>query len=150
MPKEAARAGLAVREMLLEMRQALEDEIGRIRAEDSATIRRAHHGKYKGLLGAQHRYTFTLDDEWTIADDTPLTLKGSRNHSITATLLSMEGMSVTIATDVALSAEDQIQIKLINDVSQLYEKLRDLLAHPPNDTGKIAAKAFGAREFSTA
>jgi len=135
-----------LQQILSEMDAALADEI---KAQSSR--KSAEHVAVDGKLLAEESghyiYSFSLKDSWEPEDDTPISIKVSSAPSLKGTIVTSTGSTITVATEQAIPAEALRQIEMINDSTQLLERLRDVLKNNNEGESKLGSKSFGLIGF---
>jgi DNA replication protein DnaC len=140
-------AHLTLEEMLGSMDLALSDEL------KAQSKRPAQHVAINGTLLSEQSglfiYVFTLCDPWEPQDDTPLKIKINRTQELRGTIVTSTGTTITIAIEEALPVESLNEIALIDDPSQLLERLREALKSSSEEVSQLGSKTFGLLPFST-
>ena len=139
-------AHLTLQEMLGSMDIALSDEL------KEQSKRPADHIAINGTLlseqSGQFIYVFTLCDPWEPQDDTPLKIKINRTQELKGTIVTSTGTTITIATEEVLPPESLHEIALVDDPSQLLERLREALKSSSDGASQLGSKSFGLLSFT--
>ncbi len=128
--------------MLERMDTALRDEIESSQRDNRAG-RIATDGQLINETGGQYVYAFSLDEPWEPSDDTPITVQAHGSPPVRATVVTASGTTLTIATDVELPPESLSRITLVDDPTQLLERLRETLKSNVEGEALLGCKLFG-------
>jgi hypothetical protein len=134
-------------QMLSEMDSALADEI-----KKQSTKRTADHVAVDGKLIAEESgryvYAFSLQDPWEPEDDTPVRVKISGSPAIRGAIVTSTGTTITIATESKLTAEGLRRVELVDDATELLERLREALKNNDEGPAQLGSKVLGLTGFS--
>ncbi len=134
--------------MLTEMDTALAHEIEKQTGTGYNYI--ARRGQLTSSSGTHYIYTYTLDEPWNTADDdTPVRIQVPGFQPISATVVSVSGTLLTIATEEALPREALEAITLENDPKVLLERLREAIKKNTESSSQLASKAFRNLPFTS-
>jgi len=135
-----------LQQILSEMDTALADEIKAQSSRKSAD-HIAIDGKLVAEESGHYVYSFSLKDPWEPEDDTPIRIKISSTPSVKGTIVTSTGTTITIATEQVLPPEALRRIEMINDSTQLLERLRDALKNNNEGESQLGSKSFGLLSF---
>ena len=134
-------------QMLSEMDSTLADEI-----KKQSTKRTADHVAVDGKLIAEENgryvYAFSLQDPWEPEDDTPVRVKISGSPAIRGAIVTSTGTMITIATESKLTAEGLRRVELVDDATELLERLREALKNNDEGPAQLGSKVSGLTGFS--
>lgn len=137
-------ASLALPHMLQAMDVALADEVNEQRKRQSV-----RHSAVNGhLLSENNRryfYEFSLDSPWEPEDEASVVVKfgGTTGQEIKASIVTSTGVTISIATEAPLSPEALQKVWLVDDTTQLLERLRDALKDNDEGAARLGSKSFG-------
>lgn len=134
-------------QVLSEMDSALADEI-----KAQSTKRKADHVAVDGKLLAEESgryvYVFSLQEPWEPEDDTPVRIRISGSPATRGTIVSSTGTTITIATEAELTPEGLRRIELVDDATELLERLREALKSNNEGSAQLGSKVLGLTSFS--
>ncbi len=134
-------------QILGEMDTALADEI-----KAQSTKRSADHVAVDGKLVAEESgryvYVFSLQDPWEPEDDTPVRVRISGIPAIRGTIVSSTGTMITVATDSPLPPEGLRRVELVDNATELLERLREALKNNDEGPAQLGSKVLGLIGFS--
>jgi len=128
--------------MLKEMDQALQDEI-QAQSKDKTYKNSAVNGFLISKQSGHYVYQFTLESPWEPEEDAFLKIEIRGFPTITCSVVSANGITITVDTEEALPPEALQRIDLINDSTQLLEKLREVLKSTDEGSLQLGSKSFG-------
>src|SRR5205085_11816558 len=91
---------------------------------------------------------YSLNDPVEPQDDTPLKVKVNGAPDIQGMIVTSTGTKITIATEESLSPEAMRQISLVDDPTQLLERLREALQTTNEGPSQLGSKSFGLQQFT--
>ncbi len=109
----------------------------------------AVNGKLLAEQNGYYLYVFSLNDPWEPEDETPVSINVNNIPSIKATVVTSTGTTITIATHDQLPQEALRQITLLNDSTQLLERLKEVLKNNDEGSSQLGSKAFGLLPFNS-
>lgn len=146
--KLVSTASQTLSQMLKEMDQALQDEI-QAQRKDKNYKNSAVNGFLISEQSGHYVYQFTLESPWEPEEDAFLKIEIRGFPTITCSVVSANGITITVDTEEALPPEALQRIDLINDSTQLLEKLREVLKSTDEGSLQLGSKSFGLpRHFS--
>ena len=138
---------LSLQQILSEMDSALEIEIKTQESGSRSTRHVAVDGHFLEEQAGLYLYQFSLTDPWDVNDDSPTRIQGNNDSSLQATIVSSNGMTITIATKIQLSPDMLQKIILFDDSVELLKRLREMLKNNQEDHSKLGSKVFGLESF---
>lgn len=145
--KTAAAQALSLQHILSEMDSALDVEIQTQESGSRSTRHVAVDGHFLEEQAGLYLYQFSLTEPWDVNDDTPTRIQANNDSPLQATIVSSNGMTITIATKIQLSLEMLQQIILFDDSVELLKRLREMLKSNQEDQSKLGSKIFGLESF---
>jgi hypothetical protein len=137
---------LTLGQMLSQMDLALTDEINAQGKKSGNHI--AVDGELIAEQSGHHLYIFTLQDPWEPQDDTPVKINFRGAQEINGAIVTSTATTITIATDQPLPPEALHKISLVDDPTQLLERLREALKNNKEGPSQLGSKSFGLLSFS--
>ena len=141
------RNSLTLAQMLEQMDSALLDEIKVQRKKSGSHI--AVDGSLITKQTGQYLYIFILQDSWEPQDDTPFKINFGGSQEIKGTIVTSTGTTITIATEEPLPPEALSKISLVDDPTQLLERLREVLKSNKEEIPQLGSKSFGFLPFTS-
>ena len=139
-------AAYTLPQMLSEMDMAIGDEINEVNKRSSTRSGyTATDGNLLSEEGKLHIYQFSLEVSWEPQDDTPIKVVISGLPEIHATIVTSNGTVITIATEEPLPPEALDKVRLVDDTTQLLERLREALKNNKEGTSCIGSKCFALK-----
>lgn len=135
--------------MLKEMDTAIAEEIAS-KSKNKGYSRVARQGQAIEQSGIHYIYEFTLDEFWEPDDDTPLRIQIPGAPAMQATVVSARGVRLKMATEQALPPSALDRIDLIDNPTQLLERLREALKDNTEGPLLLGSKTFGTPLFTSA
>jgi hypothetical protein len=135
--------------MLRGMAQAIYDEIEAVRKDSKTSSIKAVDGQFLTEENGLYIYQFTLTDLWDFQDDSPITVDILGEQQLKATLVTADGTTVKIAVDEKLPEHALKEISLIDDSTQLLEKMKEILGQTPDSPATLGAKLFALAPVTT-
>ncbi len=139
---------VTLQQMLQAMDKGLADEI---KAQEQKP---AHHTAMNGHLISENNrrfiYEFMLETPWDPEDDTTVVVKfgGTVDQDIKATIVNSTGIAIKIATEKPLPPEALQKIRLVDDSTQLLERLREALKSNDEGAALLGSKSFGLLPYT--
>jgi hypothetical protein len=140
---------LTLQQMLQAMDLGLADEIIELQKHKSA-----RHSAINGHLISENNrryiYEFSLETPWDPEDDTTIVVKfgGTTGQEIRASIINSTGATINIATEKPLPPEALQKVWLVDDSTQLLERLRDALKSNDEGTALLGSKSFGLQSYN--
>src|SRR5438034_1674813 len=113
---------LPLRDVLGEFRTALREEILAAQRSSSSNAVPLTNGRKIGQIGAAFQYSFTVDSVLNVPDDAPGDLIVPGKERLPATIVSIEGLTITISVAVDLG-NFVSSARLQTDLTFLLRKL---------------------------
>ena len=138
---------LTLQQMLQAMDRGLIDEIKKQKQD-------VHHTAINGHLISENNrryiYEFTLETLWDPEDDTAVVVKfgGTVDQDIKATIVTSTGITIKIATEKPLPPDALQRVRLVDDATQLLERLREALKSNDEGTALLGSKSFGLLPYT--
>ena len=113
-----------------------------------------HHTALNGHLISENNrryiYEFTLEMPWDPEDDITVVVKfeGTVDQDIKATIINSTGITIKIATEKPLPPDALQKIRLVDDSTQLLERLREALKSNDEGAALLGSKSFGLLPYT--
>ncbi len=142
-------ASLTLQQMLQAMDNGLADEIKEMQKHKSARYV-AVNGHLTSENNKRYIYEFSLETPWDPEDDTTVVVKfgGTAGQDTKASVVNSAGATIKIATEKPLPPEALQKIWLVDDSTQLLERLRETLKSIDEGSAFLGSKSFGLLPYN--
>lgn len=144
-PDEAeARDEVPLTGILAEFRTALQEEIAAARRQAAGNAVPLANGRRIAQVGSAYQYIFAIENVLNLPGDAPGDLYVPERAPLEVTVISVDGMAITLSVPVDLGAfvaTARLQSNLAHLMRKLIERIEDL-ADTPNPVGD---RVLGAR-----
>jgi len=140
---------LTLQQMLQAMDIGLADEIKEQQKHKSVRYS-AINGHLISENNRRYIYDFSLETPWDPEDDTTIMVKfgGTTGQEIKASIVNSVGTTIKIATEKPLPPEALQKVWLVDDSTQLIERLRETLKSNDEGTALLGSKSFGLLPYN--
>jgi hypothetical protein len=138
---------VALTGILNEFRTALEDEIEAARQMESSSAVPLVNGRRIHQLGKAYQYFFEIENALNVPGDAPGELNIKGRNPIPVTIISVDGLSITLSVEEDLG-ETVPHARLQSNMAMLMRKLIERIEGYQNKPNKVGSRVLGESPVS--